>query len=56
MMTGGRVITESLGFDKDARQAAIWAKSKADIISLPLFLASQVLSPEYVTNITVTDI
>ena len=41
MMTGGRVITESLGFDKDARQAEICAKSKADILSLPLFLASQ---------------
>jgi len=34
------VITESLGFDKDARQAEICAKSKADILlfhfSLPL--------------------
>jgi len=52
------VITESLGFDKDARQAEICAKSKADILSFPLFLASQQsqLSPEYVTNITVTNI
>ena len=57
MMTGGSVITESLGFDKDARQAEICAKSKADILSFPLFLASQqVLPPEYVTNITVTNI
>jgi len=50
-MTGGSVITESLGFDRDARQAEICAKSKADI------LASQVLlSPDYVTNmITVTE-
>jgi len=59
MMTGGSVITESLGLDKDARQAEICAKSKADILSFPLFLTSQqsqVLSPEYVANITVTNI
>ena len=33
-MTGGSVITESLGLDKLARQAEICAKSKADILCL----------------------
>jgi len=37
------VTTESLGLDRDARQAEIWAKSKADIFSVPLFFASLVL-------------
>jgi len=45
------VITESLGFDSDARQADICAKSKADIFFFPTFLCfssaghQQIMSP-----------
>ena len=48
MMAEGNVITESLGLDRDARQAEIWAKSTADIFlfaSPSIGLHQQIASP-----------
>jgi len=51
MTGGGNVITESLGLDRDARQAEICAKSNADIFFFPTLLClpsaghQQIMSP-----------
>ena len=51
MRLGGKVTTESLGLDREAKHAEICAKSRADILG---HYQKDFWAWELITNITVT--